>query len=185
MKTSKCWRTRAVVLALFCAAQWTLADAAVSAFFSTGTGCGGQPASGFSPGGTPVKVSLCANTTIEKLCGHTFNFHATNASSSGAFKVTKWTVGTTFPEKNIEIALPSSITFPPSRADFGSITLQSTLPAANQLLATFELTPQANATAAAYTISLTANSILSLSADGTCANVSEIPIAATLTLTRQ
>ena len=77
------------------------------------------------------------------------------------------------------------ITFPPSVADFGSTTFQSTLPAVNQVLATFELAPQASATAAAYTISLTPNSILSLSADGTCANVTETPIAAMLTLTRQ
>ena len=125
------------------------------------------------------------NNLIEKLCGHTFNFRAANASGSGAFKVTKWIVGATFPEKNIEVALPSAITFPPGRADFGSTTLQPAPPAANQLLATFELAPQASATAAAYTISLTANSILSLSADGTCANVSESPIAASLTLTKQ
>ena len=50
--------------------------------------------------------------------------------------------------------------------------------AATQLLATFDLSPQANATGTDYTISLAPNSSVGVGTDDTCALPIDLPITA-------
>ncbi|MEO8100969.1 MAG: fibronectin type III domain-containing protein [Betaproteobacteria bacterium] len=80
-----------------------------------------------------------------------------------------------------------AINNPSTVADFGGTGSTPVASAANQLLATFNLAPQASATNVSYVISLHSVSTVAVDADGTCGATtvpSEAPITASFTLTR-
>ncbi len=169
------------------------ANAAVTAFFSAGSTCGGANSTGFSPGGSTVTVSLCASTTTERGCGHSLILTSASAAENNAFSVTARTLGPGYPDPNAAPTLPNAIT-DTSTADFGgTIALggSSTANGANQLLATFTLQPAVGATNSSYVISLKTGSIFAAEGsnmgtpDPTCGATAlpvDTPISASFTL---
>ena len=164
-------------------------QAAVNAFFSAGSTCTGATSALFSPAGPTVQVSLCMTTTSPTAtCGHTIVLQSA-VGESGRFLVTSpVTLGAGYSDPNSEVAqLPLAINNPHIVADLGgtgSIPVPST---ANQLLATFNLAPQSNATNASYVISLNNVSAVAVDADGTCGATtvpSDAVITASFTLNR-
>ncbi len=135
-------------------------QATVTFEWSAGANCGNIPYAGFTPGGSSFQVSLCASTTVERGCGFSAILQAadTSVELQRNFVVTARTLGTSYPDPNAAIALPLSISNPPTIADFGGTaaftTPTSIVPGANQLLATFTLGAQASATNASYRIYL-------------------------------
>lgn len=162
--------------------------AQVTAFFSAGSTCSGATSATFAAGGPTVQVSLCANAT-SNLCGHTILLQSA-ANESGNFIVTARALGANYPDPNSEVSLtPSAINNPATIADFGGTvaTLNPVAAATNQLLATFDLSPQASATNTSYVISLAAASAAAVDADGFCGtNIvpTDAPITASISLNR-
>ena len=147
------------------------AHAAVTATFSAGPACGGATSASFSPGGAPVQVSLCMTTTAPTTtCGHTIVLQAASAGESGRFVITSpFTLGANYSDPNSVVSqLPLAINNPPTTADFGGTSSAPVATGANQLLATFNLAPQANATNGTYVISLSSVSTVAVDADSSC-----------------
>lgn len=165
-------------------------QAAVTAFFSAGPTCGGASSASFSTGGPAVQVSLCMTTTAPTAtCGHTIVLQAAAAGESGRFVVTApVTLGSGYSDPNSEVSqLPLAVNNPATVADFGGTSSAPVAAAANQLLATFNLAPQASATNASYVISLNTVSTVAVDADTTCGATTvptEAPITASFTLNR-
>ncbi len=166
------------------------AQAAVNAVFSAGATCGGATNAQFSPGGAPVQVSLCMTTTAPSTsCGHTIVLQAA-AGENGRFVVTSAALGSNYSDPNSEVSqLPLAINGAPNVivADFGGTSSAPVASAANQLLATFTLAPQASATAGPYVISLNSVSTAAVDADGSCGATTvptESALTATFTLNR-
>ncbi len=131
---------------------------------------------GFTPGGAPFQVSLCASTTVERGCGFSAVLKAsdTSAAQQNNFSVTAVTVGTSYPDRNFAVVLPLLISNPPAIADFGATARPSVptsiAPGANQLLATFTFAPQAAATNVTYAIYMSSASEFSIDqGDNSCA----------------
>lgn len=169
----------------------SMAQAAVTATFSAGATCGGATSALFSPGGAPVQVSLCMTTTSPSTtCGHTIVLQAA-AGEDGKFVVTSSSLtGTNYTDPNSEVSqLPLAINGAPNIlvVDFGGTSSGPVPTAANQLLTTFSLAPQATATAGSYVISLSSVSTAAVDADGTCGATTvptESPLTASFTLNR-
>ena len=144
--------------------------AAVSAFFSVGANCAGVNNASFSTGGPAVQVSLCMTTTSPSAtCGHTIVLESAAMESGRFVVVSPVTLGSGYSDPNSEVSqLPLAINNPATVADFGGTGSTPVAFAANQLLATFNLAPQANATNATYVISLNSASSAAVDADGTC-----------------
>lgn len=164
------------------------AQAAPTVAFSAGANCAGAASAPFTPGGTPVRVSLCMTTDVPT-CGHTILLQSANAAENGKFVlVTPFTLGSVYSEANSEVTpLPLAINNPPTVADFGGTSSGPVPVSANQLLATFDLAPQLSATNAQYVISLSSNSIAAVAGDATCGATvvpTESPITASFTLNR-
>ena len=168
------------------------AEAAIATFFSTTSNCLGATSASFATSGPTVQVSLCATTTAPApaaMCGHTILLQSA-AGESGRFTVTARALGANYPDANSEVSLtPNAINNPATVADFGGTvaTLSPVAAAPNQLLATFDLSPQATATNASYVISLAAASAAAVDADGTCGATvvpTDAPITASFTLNR-
>ena len=165
------------------------AQAAVTATFSAGASCGGATSASFSTGGAPVQVSLCMTTTAPTTtCGHTIVLQSA-AGEGGRFVVTSPpSLGAGYSDPNSEVSqIPLAINNPPTVADFGGTSSAPVATAVNQLLATFNLSPQASATNATYVISLNSVSTVAVDADGTCGATTvptESPITASFTLNR-
>ncbi len=150
--------------------------ASVTFDWSVGATCGNGSSVGFTPGGAPFQVSLCASTTVERGCGFSAVLKASDTSTAqqNNFSVTAVTVGTSYPDRNFAVALPLLITNPPAIADFGATARPSTptsiAPGANQLLATFTFAPQAAATNVTYAIYMSSASEFSIDqGDNSCA----------------
>ena len=166
------------------------AQAAITTFFSTTANCLGTATAPFATSGAAVQVSLCATTTAPTAtCGHTIVLQSA-AAESGRFNVTARALGPNYPDANSEVILtPLAINNPAATADFGG-TVAVTTPiaaTANQLLATFDITPQATATANSYVISLAPASAAAVDADGLCGATTvptDAPLTASFTLTR-
>ena len=150
----------------------------IVAFLSAGITCDGAATANIKAAGSPAKVSLCVATT-ETLCGHTTKLQAANARDNGRFHITALKPGAAFPDPNSELTFPIAITNPPANTDLGATVAGAAgSKAAKQLLATFDISPQANATDAVYTISLAPNSSVGVGTDGTCALPNDVPITA-------
>ncbi len=171
------------------------AQAAPTAFWSSTANCLTPTTNAsFSPGGANVQMSLCMTTTTasDNTCGHTIVLQAASIAESGRFVVTQRTLGANYSDPNSEVStVPLAISNPALVADFGATSSAPVGPAANQLLATFNLAPQSNATAGPYVISLASVSSAavqaSLAADSTCGATlvpTEAPLTASFTLTR-
>lgn len=161
------------------------AAAAVTIFFAVGAGCSGAPTTTFVPGGAVVSVSLCVTTTTEQLCGSTVKLQPADAADNGRFNIVSIKYGAGFPDPNSAVKFPYAINLPAAPVDLGSTTVSaSRLAGANQILATYTLAPQSGATGGKYVISLTGDSSLGVGKDGSCANATDAPMAASFTLTR-
>ena len=162
------------------------AKAKINAFFSSSSTCAGAPSASFVAGGSAVKMSLCVKATTETLCGHTTKLQATDVRESGRFKVMSVAFGESFSDPNSELAFPIAITNPPAMSDFGAtVSRTGVTTSASQLLGTFEISPQADAKSAVYTISLAPNSTIGVSADNNCAMPTDAPIEASFKLIRR
>lgn len=167
----------------------TPSHAAATAFFSAGNGCTGASSASFSPGGANVQVSLCMTTTAPTAtCGHTFVLQSAVGEGGRFVVVSPFTLGSNYNDANSEVsALPLAINNPPTIVDLGGTGSAPVAATANQLLATFNLAPQASATNTSYVISLNAVSSVAVDADGTCGATTvptELPITASFTLNR-
>ena len=144
----------ALVLALSATAP--PAHAAVTAFLSAGAGCNGGNSTNFTPGGPSVQVSMCVSSTVERLCGTSYRFIPADITENGRFNIMARTLAPAYSFSNVPIlSLPVPISTPPT-GDLGSLT-ETNLPvaaAANQLIATYDIAPQATATNNSYQISL-------------------------------
>jgi hypothetical protein len=162
--------------------------AAVSAFFSAGTNCAGPSSANFVTLGAPVTVSLCVTTTTEPMCGATLQLRSASALEDGRFFVANRVLGAPFPDANAAaLTFPVAIVNPPAAIDLGGTTNASApaAPAANVLLATFDLAPQANATNNSYVVSLGGfSAIASEPSNCLSGNATDIPINASFTLNR-
>ena len=166
--------------------------AAVSVFFSSTPDCLGTAAANFSSGGPTVPMSLCMTTTTPtKTCGHTIILQAAVGEGGRFFALGTSSLGPNYADGNtVPPPYPLSIDNPPVTADLGgTITGSAAIAsAANQRLATFDLSPQSGATNSTYAISLNSASIVAVDAgDDTCGGTTvptEAPISASFTLTR-
>ena len=166
------------------------ANAAVTAFFSAGSSCGGAASAAFSTGGAAVTVSLCVTTTTEPLCANSLFLQSANAGENGRFNVTGRTNSTAYASgqtTNIGASPNLPINNPSTLPDLGG-TVNPVVPVpagSNQLLATFLLSPQSTATNNSYVISTNASTSVEVDTDGTCANTVTTAIPASFTLTLQ
>jgi len=184
-------RINAVVTAIAILALTTFgaisdAQAKITAFFSAGATCEGAPAANFVAAGPAVKISLCVTATTESLCGHTTKLQAADARGSGRFHVTSLALGPNYSDPNSQLTFPIAITNPPALPDFGAtVSSAAVVTAAKQLLAIFDVSPQAGAKEAVYVISLAPISSVGVSTDSTCAMPTDSSIAASFTLTQR
>ncbi len=173
-----------VMSALFTAATLSMpASAKVTAFFSEGADCKGKSELKFKAGGPSVQVTLCMTTTEEHVCGHSIRLEAENAAGAGKFHVVGRKLGANYSDPTLE-KMPAMVAIisPASTHDFGGTRDNPLAPAANQLLATFSLKPQAAATGDVYTLRLGKNSLVGVGKNGSCEQTSELPINASVTL---
>ena len=187
MNLTKIFRIAAICLAAAAGFLPPAQAAVTSVFFSAGAGCSGASSASFSPGGAPVQVSLCMTTTAPTAtCGHTIVLQSAVNESGRFFATAPVTLGSNYSDPNNEVSLlPLAINNPPTIADFGGTSSAPVAPAANQLLATFNLSPQSSATATSYSISLNSVSTVAVDVDGTCGATNaptDTPIAATFSL---
>ena len=150
------------------------ANAAItSVYFSAGATC--TPATNsalFTQGGGGVQVSLCMTTTAStNTCGFTAILQSA-AVPGGEFSLTALDVGPNYNDstwnpaaKPIPMAIINNILTP---VDLGGTSAGLVPAAANQLLATFSLTPLVGANAGPYVIGLHPNSIIAEDRDGAC-----------------
>jgi hypothetical protein len=161
------------------------AEAKVTAFLAEGTTCEGAASAKMKAGGPVVKVSLCVTATTESLCGHTTKLQAADASTSGRFHVSAVTYAAAFSDPNGNLTFPIAVTYPAPPIDFGATVARAVAPKpGKQLLATFDLLPQPDATDAVYVISLAPASSVGVGGDGTCSLPSDAPIEASFKLTQ-
>ena len=146
--------------------------AIVTATLSAGATCAGANSGSFLTSGPPVQVSLCVTATTQAMCATTYRFLAANAGEAGRFNITARTLSANYGFSNVAVlAFPIPISNP-ALGDLGSgSTLGTPIPAsaAPQLVATFDLAPQSNATNGSYVISLDPlTASVDIDQDGTC-----------------
>ncbi len=179
-------RLATLAIVLWGLSGFNTADASVTAFFSAGTTCEGQPVSVFRVGGSPFKVTLCLSTTEESVCGHSVQLEAESPATSGRIEVVAHAMGTNYPDPTLEKkAKPIAITSPASPHDFGGTRDNPAQAAANQVLVTFTLRATKAANKPIYELRLAKNSLVSVAKDGSCLQNAEVPISAELKLKRK
>jgi hypothetical protein len=121
-------------------------------------------------------------------CGHTVVLQSAVGEGGRFTVVDPFTLGANYSDPNsVPTPTPLAINNPPTVADFGGTSAASVAAAANQVLATFNLSPSASATNSSYVISLAPVSIVAVDADGTCGQTTvptEQAITATFTLNK-
>jgi Divergent InlB B-repeat domain len=161
------------------------AQPSISSFFVVGNTCTGPTSTTFTPGGAPIQVTWCVTTTsnaTDQLCGHSVRLRAANAGENGRFRITNRVLGPNFPDPNSlsfsYITPPIFITNPAQTRDYGgTFDIVFPVPAeANQILATFTLAPQTNATNSSYVISLDSFTGLGVDTDGGCLNAVDLAV---------
>lgn len=160
-------------------------EAKVTALFSAGSTCNGAPSASFKASGPAVKVSLCVASSNEFLCGHTTKLQAANARSSGRFHITGVILAPPFSDPNANLIFPIPITDPAAMIDLGA-TVSHAVAATDgkTLIATFDLSPQANANEAVYVLSLAPSASVGVGTDARCTLPFDAPIAASFKLIR-
>lgn len=195
--------SRALPLAaLFVAAGLVNTQAAVTTFWSAGTGCSGPSSASIVAAGAPVQFSLCATTTGgDGVCGATIVPEAPDAASNGHFTITNRILNRTLlPDPTAgDLPLPGAtpITYPialtrpatPIRSqaglhDWGGTVSAAAPPlsSANQVLATFSFAATPAANEPAYVVGLNEASVVTTSASNCLLAGADTPITATLTL---
>lgn len=161
------------------------AEAAVTAFFSAGDDCKGKPEARFKPGGPPVRISLCMSTTTEQVCGHSLRLETENAASSGKFELTARKLGPLYPDPTLD-KIPAGliVAHPATLHDMGGTRDNAAPAGANQLVATFALTPKPYAKDASYVVRLGPNSLAGVGKNGSCEQSVEAPLNASIILKR-
>jgi hypothetical protein len=177
----------ASLMALMLPMMATSSQAAPTVFLAAGNTCAGGTVVNFSTSGSTVQVSLCVTNTGEPfgLCGQSSKLQSANAGENGRFNITARTLGTNYADpNNTSIPFPLAINNPPPTSDLGGTSTSGApvAPAASQLLATFDLSPQASATNASYVLSTSSDSILSVDTDNTCSNPTDVAIPASITM---
>ena len=170
------------------------AGAAVTTFWSAGTGCSGPASANFSTGGAAVTMTLCATTTApDGVCGATI-VPVSTVAQSGHFNITNRVLNATvLPDPTTgasPVTYPVALTsagaqIPPMNTlDWGGTVNVATPPsaAANQPLATFAFTPTGSAAQGSYVVGVNAASVLSTSGTDCLAAATDTPITATFTL---
>ena len=174
-----------MALAVWASLAFVPANAAVTAFFASGTTCQGQPAARFSAGGPDVVVTLCMSATEESICGHSIQLEAESVASSGRFEVVAHKMGKNYPDPTLEKPPAAiAITHPPSPHDFGGTRDNPFAPVANQVLVRFTLRPLATAKEPEYTIRLGQNSLVSVGKNGSCLENAEVRLSASIKFNR-
>ena len=164
--------------------------AAISTFLAEGDGCNGGPTANFVTDGMPVKVSICATTTVEGICGASFYPKIGFASQNGHFAVAARVFGTAIPDANGVVPFPVPLTSTANYSiDYGGTSVSPTpqAPGANQLLATILLRPSAAAIDPSYAVSLDmASEIAYVNAGGNCfsSDPLTLPLSGSMTLQR-
>ena len=133
------------------------AHAVVSAFLSPGDTCNAGTSVPFSETGGAFRVTLCASTTAEGVCGATIFPKIGAASENGHFKIIGRTLGSAIPDASSALVFPMNLnSVPDYLQNFGGSRTQAIAPlaAVNQVLATFEILPQSSATNSSYVFSL-------------------------------
>jgi hypothetical protein len=161
---------------------------AQTAYFRAGNSCSGATSGTFATSGPVTQITLCLDTLAANvgICGTTIQPQAASAAENGRFNITARTLGSTVPDpNNVSITFPVPINNPANATDFGGTSNTGNAgPAANgQILATFDLAPQATATNASYVIGLSAISEVQTTAPGgTCITSVTTAISPTITL---
>ena len=164
------------------------AQAVVTTFISAGSTCTGGSTGSFAIGST-TQISVCVTTTTEGLCSSTLQLRAAVGQNNN-FSITNRVLGTATPDAATAApTYPIFIINPADPTDFGgSVTASAApAPAANQLLATFTIQPQASATLASYVITGGAVSEVTTAVPGANCFTASTPTslsAASITLTR-
>jgi Divergent InlB B-repeat domain len=160
----------------------TPAQAAITVFWSAGSTCSGGASATFTPSGAAQQITLCLTNTLpatENTCGFSAKLRSATVAEAGRFNITNRVLGANYSDINsLTNTYPVAAGNPAGVRDFGG-TYSGTPPvsaAASQVLATFTLEPQANATNASYVISTDSFSALALDTDGTCANSTDFAI---------
>ena len=158
--------------------------ATVTPFFSAGADCSGPSGAPFVVGQSQ-QVSLCVSTTTESVCGSTLQVQSATSAESDRFRIIDRIVGGNYPNPNSTLTYPISITNPAQSADLGSTVNSSAppAPAPGQLLATLTLVPQPAATNSSYTLGLSPLSAIAVENSNCFGSPTDVPIAASFTLT--
>ncbi len=171
----------------------TPAGATITTYFSAGTGCGGGSSTNFVAGvnSSLIKVSLCANTSVEGLCGASVYPKLSLGSQSGKFSVENSVLSSGITDPSLVVSYPIPITNPTTlTANFGGSRPSASPnapPAGNgQVLVTFDISSQASATDATYVIELDSFSSIDTTTPGTSCFAAPVTdsISATFTLVR-
>ncbi|HEX4858463.1 MAG TPA: putative Ig domain-containing protein, partial [Usitatibacteraceae bacterium] len=165
----------------------TSSEAAITAFLSAGTTCGGANSTSYATSGPAIKVSLCVSATTEPLCGTSYRFVSANAGENGRFNITARAMDPAYNFSNVAVLTLPVVINDTASGDLGAGTPTNlpVAPASNQLIATLDFSPQATATATSYVISLDGGfSSAVVDADGTCGGglpTTSSPLAASFT----
>jgi hypothetical protein len=161
---------------------------AQTAYFRAGNTCAGATTASFSTSGPTFQISLCVDTAVavQGVCGSTIQLQAANAGESGRFNITARALGASTPDPNTtSITFPVAINNPASATDFGGTSNTGNAGAAGngQILATFDISPQATATNASYVLGLSGISEIQTTAPaGSCLAATSTLISPTITL---
>lgn len=158
------------------------ATAEVSAFFSMDAAC--KPATKIPFAiGKPVNVTLCLTSTKEAVCGYSFRLEAASAAESGRFQIKSRVLGKNYNDPTAGSLAPGlAVTNPATGPDLGATRDNPLAAAPNQLLATVTLMPLADMKQDAYVLRLAPNSVAGISGAVSCADASDAPLNAEVTL---
>ena len=161
---------------------------AQSVYFRAGATCAGATTASFATSGPTFQVTLCADTLASGrgMCNATIQPQSANAGESGRFIIVSRAIGAVIPDESSVNPTNISITNPPSPTDFGGTTSNvASAPAAadGQVLATFTIAPQSNATNVSYVISLSGSSTIDTAITGTsCLVTTTLGVTPSITL---
>ncbi len=154
----------------------------VKAFFAADAAC--KPATSLSFSiGKPLNLAVCMTSTKEAVCGYSLRLEAADASGSGRFQIKSRELGKNYNDPTTGKIPPGLlVSLPASGPDLGA-TRDNPLPAAaNQLLAAMVLVPLADMKQDEYLLRLAPNSVAGISSAVTCADATDAPLNAEVTL---
>jgi hypothetical protein len=158
------------------------AHAEVTAFFAVDAQCAPASSVKFSIG-KPVNLAVCMTSTREAVCGYSMRLEAANAAESGRFQIKARVLGKHYNDPTTGgIPTGLAVTNPASGPDLGATRDNPLAAAPNQLLATLTLMPMADMKQDTYLLRLAPNSVAGISGAITCADASDAPLNAEVTL---